>query len=449
MSGAPLRLFALGLLLHESVYASDLGSDYFRRSFAPALGLYLAPSWKAGLHVLFSLLATWLLVSPHSAIARIALFPTLSAVLASSSVRLSNHLVLAWFVSALMFVDVTLREGASSAGVPLLIACAYGLAAFSKLNSDYLDPKRSCGWHLARLLLQSWGVDMSRVHREAVLTLLTTKAIILAETILAPGILLYPRLFAPLAIILHILFGLLCHVHFSMIMIACIAATAALPLHFDVITAAIAIAGALLGASFGNWRPYRHRAMARASHALFCSIACAMLWTSLSVTHSASSLSFGRDEGMVIGMAASLLFLLNGLTPYLGHKTAFSFAMFSNIRPDNWTHIVVRRPLKAFAAHYFLIESFENLPTMATVSDTPLARRALADLLMFRDRKYSFPFLAACIQAFPHLSITVRDEAGDIRTLGSSDTTRSIAWRQRIVLFPLTLPRERAAMVCE
>ena len=59
----------------------------------------------------------------------------------------------------------------------------------------------------------------------------------------------------------------------------------------------------------------------------------------------------------------TLAYLVNGLGPYLGLKTNFSFAMFSNLRPIPWGHLLWRaswRPLQF--ARYVRIETIHGLP---------------------------------------------------------------------------------------
>ena len=47
-----------------------------------------------------------------------------------------------------------------------------------------------------------------------------------------------------------------------------------------------------------------------------------------------------------------LAFMANGMGPYIGWKQEFSFAMFSNLRPDRWTHFIVPKRLFAVIPRY-------------------------------------------------------------------------------------------------
>src|SRR3954447_3954769 len=277
-----VRLLALGLMLHELLYFASRGTAYFRDCVAPVLGLRLAPRAQVRAHAALIAICAAILLDPSAAWLYTLLLVPLSVVIASFSVRLSNHLVLAWFLAAFAAVDVALdgfhgHPGVLYAdGARALVIGVYMLAFFSKLNPDYLDRERSCGAFFVHIQLLSKGVHSARLHRTLALTgiypiLVAEGAVVVAllfDSTLAAGVLL--------ALVLQVAFGLLCHAHFATVMTAGIAAFApgaTLDPPAAAAAAGIAIAGALLGAAGGNVSAYAGRATARAAYALFGAVA--------------------------------------------------------------------------------------------------------------------------------------------------------------------------------
>ena len=83
-----------------------------------------------------------------------ALYPllllALSLLIASYSLRLSNHLVAAWFMGLLLCLDLLFQTPARRglaptpfflSGVQIVVGLTYALAFLHKLNPEYLSPR--------------------------------------------------------------------------------------------------------------------------------------------------------------------------------------------------------------------------------------------------------------------------------------------------------------------
>jgi len=89
------------------------------------------------------------------------------------------------------------------------------------------------------------------------------------------------------------------------------------------------------------------------------------LAVSLTLLHGGPLRTFawGGPAQRTLLLILAAAYLLNGLGPYLGLKTNFSFVMFSNLRPAPWRHLLWRaewRPLDL--VHYIRIETVQGLP---------------------------------------------------------------------------------------
>jgi hypothetical protein len=443
-----VRFLGVALLLHETLYAADVGTAFFYKTFAPVFGVRVPRAVKLAFHLTLVATAIWLLVTPESPCARVTLLPVLTACCFAASARLSNHLVVAWFFALCLFADTVTGTSVLAAAAAPILAAVYGASAFSKLNPDYFANDISCGAHLSRTLASVWDFElMRRLFTTRSLALFAIRGIVLAEALLAIGVILAPRKVAAAAITLHVVFGLLCHVHFSAVMTAGIVYIAGLSGEVDVTSLLVAtIGGALLGLRFGNWRPYHHAWLAAAGQVCYGIIAVFTLASALPGTVSSPALVrpdlFHNNFAVIIVS----LFALNCATPYLGVKQGFSFTMFSNLRPDRWTHCVITRPLFPPLSRYYRVATMSRLPTLASLDKDITARRVASDLLMFEHRKYNLAFLAGAKSLFPELRLTLNVCGG---TLSLGELVATAPWWATWCLDPLVLPSDERARVCE
>ena len=450
-----VRMFSIGLLLHEAVYYADWGRYYFSRSFAPAFGIQFGPIAKPILHALYICNLLLLICKPYAFAPRCVLLFTLTLVVGSASLRLSNHLVLSWFLSAL----IVLRHGAISYGVPILLSGTYLFSSFAKINRDYLSRQKSCGAHVLRLLLREWGIGDAVSSRLSVW--IGIYGIIGVEAGLSIAVLLkpVPAWIVFVAIIMHLGFGFLCHVHFSAIMIGCLfyvtGRSSSIPLSWDVI--AILLLGGLAGLRFGNWRSYQFARICATSHTIFGIVAAYALIITLTPSNAVATEQKMPFRVLVITAVLVSIFFFNGLAPYLGYKTVFSFLMFSNLRPDCWVHLIILRPLSPFKMDYVKVEATENLPSIQRFENDPQLRRVLSHLLMAEHFLYSREFLRECIRVlnkmgFSQVKLLCVDSTGNSFSLGrdlvNAPRVKS-PWFSKPCWHPLMLPINFSELVCE
>jgi len=436
------RLLGVGLLLHESVYLADWGWRYYQRCFAPALGLRVAGLQRAVLHLLHAAAALVVVIDPRPATLGV-LALTLSLVIAAYPVRLSNHLVLAWF----FLIGALLLDGRPVELENYLLWCLvlmFAAAGFAKLNASYFRPSTSCGEHFARVLLSLWG--FRRLRDSRLVTWIAGAGIVTLE--LTTGLLLVPLQTRPLAIALALLlmtaFGLLCHVHFATIVLAALAALAGpLAFHPSFSWAAGSVVGAVLAWRFGNWKFYRAATWAAVNHVVFgvltgiAVLVVATLPARSDAVWAAPHLPHGVS-GLLVG-----LFALNCATPYLGVKTSFSFAMFSNLRPDVWDHFIIPRPALPFRVGYVGLQGIDRLPALRCLDDDPQLRRIVSELHLWQYRRYAPGFLAEAQR------VLAEEGFGEISFLPAIVPTRTRATRRvRIVAFPGAVPAADRG-VCE
>src|SRR5690242_3102287 len=93
------QLFALALLVHEALWLCQDGDTYLSDCFLPAFGLTLSRGWMRAAHLGLIAVAAALLIRPQLWPLYPLLLLLLSLVIASYSLRLSNHLVVAWFMA--------------------------------------------------------------------------------------------------------------------------------------------------------------------------------------------------------------------------------------------------------------------------------------------------------------------------------------------------------------
>lgn len=473
------RLFALALLFHEGLWVCQDGDTYLSCCFLPALGLRLSPRLLRTTHVTLIALCLAVLARPQLWALYPALLVALSLVIASYSLRLSNHLVIAWFMALLLCLDLLFqapsRRGAEPtpflfAGVQLLVALTYFIAFFHKLNAEYLSSRLSCGAGLARLYLENRRLRSPRLIRAYRLLAIYATLILEAGV---PVLLLVPAtrpLGLCLAILLHLPFGLLCQFHFSTLMYAGLAAfvpTAAWPRLAAALLSpggpALAVAlvlGAILGGRFGVSDVFRHRRAAFVLQILFG------VYTMAALGVGGAFLSLGAAPAVGGGVEAwgrvglllvGLAFLLNGMGPYLGLKTEFSLAMFSNLRHEPWRHLLFPGAWRPFdLASYVQVERIEGLPERGRHKGGWMADLVLTCLLRPQQWQYSSYFFheglrLVCRSTGPTPVIrVVYVERGQWHEV--ADYAREVAplppHYLRATLFPYKLPRDASLPHC-
>jgi hypothetical protein len=365
-----LQLIALGLLLHEAVYLASRGSAHWRENTAPVLGLRLDRKSCVAVHVANVLSSIVLLIAPSAWFSPVMSMIVLTVLIAAFPCRLPNHLIVAWFfLGAFVLAEIVGRAFPPPLSFPTpfalgviqgMTALLYGISGFHKLNTDFFSPRRSCGAGFVVYYLLQRGVRLNRWPWYA--TPLGIYFVVIAELILPVLLAIHDLRVVGLllAVILHIAFGFLAHLHFSVIMFAGLASF--LPqqtIGSFLLPSGLASVPILLGVPagliLGNYLPCRHVESAKLNHAAFGVLCVAMIiYVVRSGTNHQLFVEAFREHPAAF-CVMMFCFIANGLGPYLGVKQDFSLAMFSNLRMDHWCHFVVRRPLTDLSPRYLRV----------------------------------------------------------------------------------------------
>ena len=475
-----VRLFALALLLHENTGLFTQGRSYFTTCFVPTLGLNLSRRGMTALHGGLVALCVALLIRPSAWALYPLLLLALSLLIASYSLRLSNHLIAAWFMGLLLCLDLLFqtpeRRGSSPtpfflSGVQIVVGLTYALAFLHKLNPEYLSPRMSCGSYLGCEYLEH-RVNIRHPALLKIQGFLSIYAILALEAII-PLLFLFPAtrpLGILLAVLLHLPLGLLVHVHFAAVMYAGLSAFVAPADWPHVLASAFALSriklalclllGLYIGHRFGGYG-YKRRLPAYCHQLFFGVYFLAALAVSLTLLRGGplrATFAWGSPVQCALLLLLTLAYLLNGLGPYLGFKTNFSFAMFSNLRPDPWSHLLWRarwRPLPG--ARYIRIETIEGLPDFSEGNwgDTmtpALERLGQPGRWQYTDYFFHEGLRLLCRTAHPTPVIRVVYSEGGCRH-ETQDYAREAAAHPphplRLGLFPYTLPLDPAERHCD
>lgn len=411
-----IQLLALAILLHESSGACRFGLPFLYRNIAPSLGLRL-PQWMiASVHILLCLTCLALLAVPNAWPLYFLLLGTMLTAAATQPLRMSNHVMISCFLTLLLCVDTLLISAQSRGGPPgallragcvVLVITTYWVAFFHKLNREYLSTERSCAWRLSKMFWLDRGVKDGWLPRLSGLYGLWGTLVL--EGLLPIFLLLPETRHAALAIalIFHFSLAFLSVIHFSACMYAALVcflpleavdealATAMYTLSW--IDVSVALMLMVIVVEFSPHRSFHHRRLIRLPQLAFALVSAAAVSTAMRLDLSAigGPLPFnqlGAAQTWALWMIGGL-FAINGLAPYLGLKTEFSLAMFSNLKHQPWCHIVMPKPLRPFhGARYVEIEHLDGLPLPEDLPVGSARRTAVDYLAKWRTQKFSSYF---------------------------------------------------------
>jgi hypothetical protein len=477
-----VSLFGAALLVHELLYVTRDGGEYLRRCFVPTLGLQLSTHMHCTLHLTFMSACVWMTLWPSSRPAHLVVFLFLSLVIASYSLRVSNHLVLGWAALVVILAsDGAVLLGAAPAesgallilGVQGLTILTYVLAFAHKLNSDFVSVPDSYASQFAAFVCWDRGVPWPWFVR--LLQWYSVVSTLIIEFTL-PVLLLVPQtrpIGLLVAVAFHFSLALLGIVNFSAVMYAGLAAflpladQATWPAHTQVWTAGTVVTYGLAVAMVwlvtprrANWNlPYHHRRAAWIIQTWFGLLTgwfATQAFQFLGQPSSADGRYGFGDLGATWPVLALVLvcYLANGLAPYVGVKTEFSMAMFSNLRCKGWNHLVFPARWRVFdGAHYIVVDRVEGLPDVAEVGHDGASELAHAVLARPNDFQYAPYFFFEALQRLcdatrrpAHVTVDLHFRGRAYRvTAGATATASSLrpagfpAW-PRANLFPFVLP---------
>ena len=470
-------LLAGGILLHELMYVVRDGRIYLERCFVPTFGLQLGPRMHAALHLSLMAACLWMAALPEAPAGHVAVFVLLCLVIASYSLRLSNHLIVAWFLLVVVLqADAASALGASDTaseflvltGFQLIVVMTYALSAFHKLNRDFFSLSRSQASYFARFLCADRGVTSPAIvrafSRYAIASTFVFEAC-LPVLLLVPSTRPWALL---LAIAFHFSLALLGIVNFSAVMYAGLAAflpvemarwsldpALSWPVPVVLATCASVVAAVWLVTPrrAAPLCPYRCRNAAWVVQVGFGLITAWFLLEAASVLRHGSPARGGDLDGLGLALVPVLaLYALNGVAPYLGYKSEFSLAMFSCLRARPSNHLLFRERWRLLdGAQYLRLHAIDALPGPEAVAGDPaaeVARAALSHPDRFEYRPY---FL---FEALDRLSRVSSDEQPISVRLAFHGreyaVTRASApagfprWR-RVNAFPFVLPLDEQA----
>lgn len=249
----------------------------------------------------------------------------------------ARHRCRAWSAEALTDLRVALRCAAL-----IVMACA----AFAKMNADFLNPDLSCA-NLAKRLQVRFGMPVPS-HPVPVLVV---------ECAAPIALVLAPRIGMGLILIMATALGHLGPAAFNVMLVGLAAMfvydehVEPVRLHWKRWVPAGLIAGALVATytrmayegpmKWGTFGILELVTMFVAA-ALVASVVAAPKVDRLPPR---ALFRTGTDSGKALRSWLVFALVLNGLTPYLGVKYRYSFAMLSNLRVDRarWNHVLVPR----------------------------------------------------------------------------------------------------------
>src|SRR5258707_2936108 len=340
-----IRLLAVSILLHEFLYICNRGPDYISRCVAPVFGLRLTPYLHSLIHIFLIVAAASLLLTADARLLVVTLI-LLTVTLASYSIRLPNHLLLTWFFFLIATVDFLRHNVITETtilGIRGLVVLTYLFAGFHKLNRDYFHRQSSCGIKMLSFYLgsnpsQRWKNNMVVVGGIwlPVIFETTIPILLLFEQTRIIGVLL--------ALLLQTLFGLARNAHFSVVM--CAGLTLFIPQTTLSITNILvsSVLGVWIAYRYSMWKAYTFRFSALMLHTVFGVLVVYLVMSAIStIGIRLAAVHPERFDWLAIS-TIFVVFALNALSPYYSSKTEFSLAMFRNLRPDRWSHFVLKEP---------------------------------------------------------------------------------------------------------
>ncbi|MGF1668448.1 MAG: hypothetical protein ACFCVC_19470 [Acidimicrobiia bacterium] len=345
--------------------ASALSSHWFTRLFAGAAIAHIAGNAPRTLGALgvatlaLGLVAAVLIVRPQHRWLRVLLGVLVIVTMFFEAPFLGNHWLVAAFVAAALlgasFASNWWRSFAPMARAILLVF--YSFAAFAKLNEGFFDPVNSCGLFYANQWLNSWGLPQLPPGDLAPLTV----ALLAAAIELAVPVLLLVRRTRPYGVMLgfafHFAISLDLHQHFYDFTAVLLALFTLFieDRHTDIWESRAVQHERSLGAIAAAGMALTALAVLPPSPATdwILDIGAFLVWIPVGLVLVVGVLRMPTTlparirlvPGSVAGGVLVLLVVINGLTPYLGVKTAYGFNMYANLSTAEGesNHFVIRQ----------------------------------------------------------------------------------------------------------
>ena len=460
-----VQALACSILVHELLYVFRDGAIYLSRCFLPTFGLQLGPRGHAAAHVLLVVGCLGLLRFPGSVLVLSFALAAFVLVVASYSLRLSNHLMLVGFMFVVVCAGRMLLDRPDvfiSVGVRGLLAMTYFFAFFHKCNAEYLSPAHSAATQLVEFHCDDRGVSDVRLRKwlggMAIHGTLAIEALLAGLVLFASGSTLVWTLMLGLGF--HFILALAGILNFSSVMYAGLLALVPDAAWERGVEGILGAPPAVLGFAVaipvvlvvlvtprdaGPRCPYVLRTPAWVLQIAFGA------WTGLAMLGLTALLdappgpapSWSSLPGQWVLLTVWGLFAFNGIGPYLGLKTEFSFSMFSNLRHEPWTHLFFPGEWRPFdCSDYVRIVEVRGLRSRdeGGDSDVDLILHVLAH---HREFACSRRFLLEGVRRLSRgpmedarLEVDYLDRDGTLRTASAAAAEKAGS----ITLFPFLMP---------
>jgi len=471
-----VRLIACSILVHDLLYICRDGKSYITSCILPTFGLRLNEVGKVTVHLglLFSCLG--MIWQPMTLILYPICLAFLSLKIASYSLRLANHMIFAWFLLLLLCIpslsssqwlisenDVIFVIGATQG----LVIILYFFAFFHKLNREYFVMTKSCATAFVDFFCSDRNISKPRILHfyryfgvygtviiEAMIPLL-----LCFESTRIWGLIL--------AIGFHFILALIGIVNFSMFMYTGLFAFLN-PIELNILQQPLSNSG-MVGLSIcvimfllvvWRWTPrkaaancdYVYRNPAWVIQSAFAILSGCFLYTCITamlLNAVFPSLlwslwqNYSLQEHVILSVFL-LTFFSNGIGPYLGYKTEFSFAMFSNLRIEPWGHWLIPVSWRLFRKkQYIEVTKIEGLPLLEEVKGDRATELAVFVLSQPEEYYYSRYFFREALRILAKIkpNIIINFIENDVYREVKGYDTKNLGFCLPINLFPFVMPR--------
>ena len=276
------------------------------------------------------------------------------------------------------------RDAAGSGGIDATVVAlvrvtmvtTMSFAVLHKLNSDFFDPQLSCTREFAGWIAEAWGRPGELVQGAA-----SPLAVVATEITILLALLLWPPLGIAIASAFFLLLSL---VGASRINVAMIAMTWAFLRDDDgallrrhrrrILMTTAAVAAVAIGVSLAIYRiyvlPREVIAIVELVAIVSALAALTIIADRLRARRPAPAIDRGAAPYRALLAIAAALLIVNGLSPYLGLKYNYSFAMWSNLRADEsrWNSWIVPPQVQLFPVRdrYVEVEHVDVIPRRVT-----------------------------------------------------------------------------------
>lgn len=362
-----LTIILIGIILHQLVYLSSKGMSKYRTNIYTIGNLNIGFYGLMVLDILLFSSTVFCLFFNHP-ISYAILTIVLSIHILSFSKRLSNHLILAWFIILFnLLVHLFAKEYSVKplhSFIQILFLLTLFFAGFHKLNTHFFNYRTSCGSGSLLQLALLKGINIKYANSFFVYIGIYFVVILECASIIPIAFNFFPFLYLIPLILMIIGFGFIAHIHFSTIMLGCLFAfipniTLTYSTFSIIIIVAISI---LLYKLFGNYYNYKNQKLSKVNFLMFSILSTFLCYQLiLNIDH------FEKDFSGIMRLPKISIFLvgiyiLNGISPYLGLKYEFSYAMFSNLKHTCENHFLIKRTLFKHKVRYVEILNTKNIP---------------------------------------------------------------------------------------